>query len=398
MTLSTPLRRSPKASRTPARAVAAAAAALSLALAACGSDESTDSSAATLDTTPVAAAGDTVTIEDHWERSVEVPVDPERVVVLEWEGLVTKSMRIFGVESALVGVDTATKKMGYREELVPSIADAVDLGSPWSGVNYEQLANLDPDVVFLEAWVASEENRTMHQDVIDRIESLDVPVVVLISPSNFDEPDIATAWQHISITGEIFGKQAEAEELIDRLDAGLAMVTDRTADIPEDERTEVAYFATINYVMGEKSIQDYLLTEVVGADNVAGSGTFVPISEEQLLALDPDAMVVAGHEGYLDPAAIYEGRNAGLNWGALGELRVIQEERLVSLGYDEWRATVETPIALLKIAKVVYPDLFADVDVEQEEIDFYRDVYGMDEAEAIEAIEAQKFIGDLDVQ
>lgn len=413
MNLRTSLRRSAAGTRShPGSIATAAAAALvaSVALAACGSDTSAGS--ATPEASPVVAAGNateggpaegdaaegTVTIEDHWERSVDVPVDPERVVVMEWEGLVTKSMRIFGVESALVGVDTATKKMGYREELVPSITDAVDLGSPWSGVNYEQLAGLDPDVVFLEAWVASEENRTMHQDVIDRIESLDIPVVVLISPSNFDEPDIRTAWEHITITGEVFGKQDEAEALVERLDEGLSDVTERTADIPEEERADVAYFATINYLMGEKSIQDYFLTEVVGADNVAGAGTFVPVSEEQLLALDPDAMIVAGHEGYLDLSHIYEGRNAGLNWGALQELRAIDEEQLVALGYDEWRATVETPIALLKMAKLIYPDRFADVDVEQEEIDFYQDVYGMDEAAAREAIEAQKYVGDLEVQ
>ena len=345
-----------------------------------------------------AEASQVITIEDHWERTVEVPLNPERVVVMEWEGLVTKSMQIFGVADALVGVDTATNRMGYREELIPSIADAIELGSPWSGVNYEQLVGLNPDVVFLEAWVASEENRSMHQDVIDRIEGLGLPVVVLISPSNFDDPSIETAWEHIAITGEVFGMQQEAADLIARLNDGLSLITERTADIPESERTNVAYFSTINYVMGERSIQDYLLTEIVGANNVAGAGTFITISEEQMLALDPDAIVVAGHEGYLDTSVIYEGRSAGLNWGALQEMRAIQEERLVALGYDEWRATIETPIALLKIAAVVYPDLFADIDVEQEELDFYREVYGMDEAEAREAIAAQQYAGELEIQ
>lgn len=345
-----------------------------------------------------AQASQSITIQDHWERTVKVPVNPERVVVMEWEGLVTKSMQIFGVGEALVGVDTATKKMGYREELIPSIAEAVDLGSPWSGVNYEQLVSLDPDAVFLEAWVASEENRTMHQDVIDQIERLGFPVVVLISPSNFEDPNIDTAWEHITTTGEVFGKQQEAADLVARLNEGLALVTERTADVLESERTDVAYFSTINYVMGEKSIQDYLLTEIVGANNVVGAGTFVTISEEQMLALDPDAIVIAGHEGYLDTSTVYEGRSAGLNWGALQDMRAIQERRLVALGYDEWRATIETPIALLKIASVVHPDLFADIDVEREELDFYREVYGMDEAEAREAIEAQKYAGELEVQ
>ncbi|MEU4565200.1 ABC transporter substrate-binding protein [Micromonospora sp. NPDC023956] len=362
---------------------------LGLTLAGCGSDGAN---------TPAGPQAEPVTITDHWKRTVEVPADPKRVVVLEWEGLITKSMRIFGVEDTLVGVDTATKKMGYRAKLVPRIDRAEALGSPWSGVNYERLVGLEPDVVFLEAWVASQENRTLHQEVIDKIESLGVPVVVLLSPSNFDRPDIRTAWVHITITGAVFGKQAEAAKLVGRLQAGLDKVTARTRDIPEAERTPVAYFATINNVMGTKSIQSYLLTEIVGARNVAGAGTFVTVSEEKLLALDPAAMVVAGHEGYLDPALIHSGRHAGLNWANLAEMRAIKNRRLVALGYDEWRATVETPIALLKMAKLAYPDRFADVDVAAEEVAFYREVYGLDDQRAREAIEAQKYVGDLEVR
>jgi len=341
---------------------------------------------------------ETVQITDHWKRTVEVPVNPQRVVVMEWEGLVAKSMKIFGVEAALVGVDTATKKMGYREMLVPSISNAIDIGSAWSGVNYEQLAGLKPDVVFLEAWVASDENRAMHQEVIDKIETLGIPVIVLISPSNFDQPNISTAWEHITITGQVFGKQDEAARLVAHLEQGLNVVRERTKDIPEAEQTPMIFFSTANYVMGSKSIQSYFLTDIVRARNIAGPGTFVTISEEQLLALNPDAMVIAGHEGYLDLALVYAGKHVGLNWANLAEMRAIQEKQLVALGYDEWRATIETPIALLKIAKLAYPDRFADIDIEAEEIAFYREVYGLDEAQAKAAIEAQKYTQDLEVK
>ncbi|HMR67291.1 MAG TPA: ABC transporter substrate-binding protein [Anaerolineae bacterium] len=363
-------------------------------LAACGGS----GSAAPASEPAASSPSGTAKITDHWQRTIEVPRNPQRVVVMEWEGLVTKSMKIFGVESALVGVDTATKKMGFREKLIPSIATAIDIGSAWSGVNYEQLAGLDPDVVFLEAWVASDENRAMHQEVIDKIESLGIPVIVLISPSNFDQPNISTAWEHITIAGEVFGKQEEAARLVARLEQGLDIVRERTKDIPDTQRTPMVFFSTVNYVMGSKSIQAYLLTEVVGAKNIAGPGTFVTISEEQLLALNPEAMVIAGHEGYLDPALVYAGKHAGLNWANLAEMQAIKAKRLTSLGYDEWRATVETPIALLKIAKLAYPDRFADIDLEAEEIAFYREVYGFDEAQAKAALEAQKYIGELEVK
>jgi len=370
-----------------------------LLLTACGANPSAQPAPTAAVAVPSATTGtETVTLTDHWGRSVSVPVDPQRVVVMEWEGLVTKSMRIFGVDGTLVGVDTATKKMGYREMLVPSIASAVDIGSAWSGVNYEQLASLRPDVVFLEAWVASDENRAMHQQVIDTIESLGIPVIVLISPSNFDQPNISTAWEHITITGQVFGKQAEAAQLVARLEQGLDVVRERTQDIPEAERAQMVFFSTVNYVMGHKSIQSFFLTDIVHASNIVDEGTFVTISEEQLLALDPEAMVIAGHEGYLDLSLIYEGRHAGLNWANLAEMRAIQSNRLVALGYDEWRATVETPIAMLKVAALAYPERFADLDIAAEEIAFYREVYGMDEAQALAAIEAQKYIGEIEVK
>jgi len=380
--------------RLRAAGLVAALVALAALVAGCGSGSGSGSAAGS----GTASSSAPVKIKDHWERTVEVPANPQRVVVLEWEGLITKSMKIFGVDNTLVGVDTATKKMGHRAAVIPSIDKAVELGSPWSGVNYEQLAGLKPDVVFLEAWVASQENRAMHQEVIDKIDSLGIPVVVLISPSNFEQPNIKTAWEHITITGQVFGKQAEAVRLVERLNAGLEKVTSRTEDIPDAERTSVAYFATINNLMGTKSIQSYLLTDVVGARNVAGEGTFVTISEEKLLALDPDAMVLAGHEGYLDTSLVYAGKHAGLNWANLTEMRAIKNKRLVSLGYDEWRATIETPIALLKIAKLAYPNRFADIDVAAEEVAFYREVYGLDEPQAKAALEAQKYVGELEVK
>lgn len=205
-------------------------------------------------------------------------------------------------------------------------------------------------------------------------------------------------WEHITIVGDLFDKRDEADQLVARLEQGLNLVRERTQDIPEAEQTPMLFFSTANYIMGSKSIQSHFLTDIVRARNIAGTGTFVTISEEQLLALNPDAMVIAGHDGYLDLSLIYAGRHVGLNWANVGEMRAIKEQQLVALGYDEWRATIETPIALLKIAKLAYPDRFADIDIEAEEVAFYREVYGLDEAQARAAIAAQKFAGDLEVK
>jgi iron complex transport system substrate-binding protein len=335
-----------------------------------------------------------VNVTDQWNRAVEIDGPVERVVIMEWEGLIAKSMRIFGIDDRIVGVDDYAARQTFRRHIVPAVGEAVDIGSAWSGINYEQLAALNPDVVFLESWEDTDENRAMHATEVQRIENLGIPVVVLVSPSNFPEPTLENAWEYITIVGDVFGFQEEASALVSALEQRVQLVRERTADIPPDERADVVLFATVNYMMGVNSVQSYMLTEIVNANNLAGRGTFIPVAEEQLLSLNPDVLVVLGHDGWLDPQRIYAGEQAGLNWANLRGLTAISERRLVSLGYEEWRATIENAVGLLKMAAAVYPERFQDIDLEEEEIRLFMEVYGMDRAEAEEARQLQLWISE----
>lgn len=342
-----------------------------------------------------ATSPETVVVTDDFDREVKVPTSPERVAVLEWEGLVAKTLAILDAEDTVVAVDPATKDDPTRQVIVDSISEAAEVGSAWSGINYERLAAEAPEVVFLEAYVASEEDRTLHEEAVSTIEELGIPVVVFLSPSNFDEPDMSTAYSVIDMVGTVYDRTAETDKVVSQLRTGVDDVLSR---IPEDgQAPTVAMFATVAYLMGEKSIQHSLFATMLGAENVTGpgTGTFVPISEEQLLAADPDVLVLIGHEGYLSTEQVKDGENVGLDWSKVRDLRAVRESRMTALGYDEWRATIETPIALLKVAKALYPEEFADVDVAQRELAFYQEVFDLDAEQAKAAIEGQQFRADL---
>lgn len=342
-----------------------------------------------------ASAAGTVVITDHWKRAVTVPVNPKRVVVIEWEGLVSKSMQMLGVGDRIVGIDTPSKKEPFRNIVVPALGKADQLGTAFSGINTEALAALRPDVVFLEAWVASDKNRTLHEELVAKIERLKIPVIVMLSPSNFPEPRLDTAWQMIGFVGQVFGQTAKTDAIVARIQRGIALVTDRLKDVPESERPEVAIFASARYLLGEKSIQSAMVTGLLKAKNVVGQGTFVETSEEKLLALNPAHLVVIGHEGYIGREAILGGKQLGIDWGKVRTLRALQDQRLAVLGYDEWRATIETPVALLKMAAMLYPKRFADVDVAKEELAFYQDVFGLTPEQAQAAVKGQQYEGTL---
>lgn len=334
-----------------------------------------------------------IVLTDDFDREVEVPTTPEKIAVLEWEGLVAKTLAILGEDDTIVAVDPATKDDPTRKVIVEGINNAVEVGSAWSGINYEKLASVTPEVVFLEAWVASDEDRKLHQDAVAAIEKLGIPVVVFLSPSNFEKPDMASAYSVIDMVGTVYNRTADTDKVVDEMRIGIDEVLSR---LPKDgPAPTVAVFATVSYLMGEKSIQNSLFASLLGANNVAGPGTFVPISEEQLLAKDPDVLVLIGHEGYVSTDQVKDGKDIGLDWGKVRDLRAIRESRMTALGYDEWRATIETPMAMLKVAKVLYPAQFADVDIAERELAFYQDVFDLDTQEAAAAIEGQKFRADL---
>lgn len=335
-------------------------------------------------------------IEDMWGREVKVKDDVKTAVVMEWEGLVVKSMKLWGLEDNIIGVDNTTKNNPFRKSIVPAIDNLPAVGSPYSGVNYEEVAKLKPDVVFMELWVTNETEKEMHETAIKRIEDLGIPVIALLSPSCHETPNYETAWQFVRLVGEVYNKEEEGEKLISSLDSKLQLIKDRTSNLTEDEKADVIIFSTGSYVMGRGSIQSYFLTEILNANNLVEEDTdFIQISEEKLLTYDPDVLVVMGHDGYLSPSEIYEGKHIGLNWNNLKEFKPIKNKRLVSLGYDEWRATIENSVGLLKIAKTLYPDLFQDIDLEAEELKMYMKDYGFNKDDAIKMMEAQKFTGKL---
>ncbi len=337
-----------------------------------------------------------VTVTDMADRQVTIEGDMERVVIIEWEAMAAKTLKKMGLADTIVGIDDYAAKNTFRNYVIPEFANAKDIGSAWSGINYEALAELKPDVVFLELWVTSEDEQKLHDECIEKLESMGIPVVCFLSPSCFETPNIETAWQHIRLVGQVMNQEAEAEKIIQDIKDKVDLIRERTSKLSEDEKKDAIIFATANYVMGPDTVQSYFLTDIINANNMVKEGGFVNVSEEQLLKYNPDSLIIIGHDGYLDPSIVEEGKMCGINWGNVQEVSAIKNKNYICLGYEEWRDTLETPVTLLKMAKLVYPELFEDIDIEKEEINMYMNDYGMSEEEAKKAIEAQHYTGQLE--
>ena len=352
------------------------------------------------------------TVTDMRGKEVRIPKDPKRVVTLS-RGLVDSTMVVFGVEDKLVGYgecDRHVKAHNFnytfrgkeykcfsaRPEVnvYPRILELPYVGGSKAGINFETVANLNPDIVIMRAtvWTGNEnELKTMK-----RIESLKIPLVVLYEPDEVENPSEKVVYEEIKILGEVFDKQEKAQELVNFLKEKVSFVTEKTKDIPEEEKPTVLYFClsqtyrekgAAGAVHGINTIESIFLENIVNAKNAfRGTGRSM-MSSEQVLDLDPDLIVLPTCSGF-HPASELSIHGDFKN---LQDLRAIKEKRVYSLPYTSCRTErLEFPIPLMIEAKAAYPDRFADVNVFQWVLDYYKDMYNTDDDTAIQIMVSQR--------
>lgn len=368
-------------------------------------------------TISMGGANDYRTVVDSRGVSVEVPIGIERVVTISG-GLVEGVMTSLDEQDKIVGLghralrmkfnytyetidgDTYSYKNGMNPVtyLNPKMTK-LPLFADTNGINYESLAGLEPDLVIIRCGCGvlkypDDENT---QKTIDTIESLDIPVVVLYAPGFADELDTETISNEIRIIGQIFGKDQEAEELCHYLENQVDLVTERTNDIPDDEKQQVLILGLSSIardnggagnVMGTDTMESYFIEEVVNAKNAyQEKGWLTMISVEHILALNPDVIVLCTSYGYHPPNELY----SSTYYQNIQELDAIKNERVSVLPWTPSNGAkrLEYPIDVMVIAKASYPELFEDFDIGEWLLDFYQNVYNVDRETAKELRSAQ---------
>lgn len=362
-------------------------------------------------------AGGIRTVTDMRGRTVELPATIERVVVID-DGFVEGILYRFGMQDRVVGLGGAwikdytytfetTDGMTYEYKngmnpvryLIPELADLPVLVETGTAINYETLASLDPDVIILRegAWAFSAGSDEHLKKTITTIESLDIPLVILVGPPFQESPTIDHISEEIRLVGEVFSRKEDAGTLASYLDDLVKEIRKRTADIPDDEKPRMMQLGLsprarqgggAGMAWGGDTIESYFIEEIANAKNAyEGTGAFVVISTEQILALDPDVIVLPTAQGYHPASELY----TAPYYQNLQELTAVKNHRVYALPWTpyNWAKRLEYPIEAMVIAKAAYPDRFADVQVHEWVLEFYQTVYGVDEATAKELRSAQ---------
>jgi iron complex transport system substrate-binding protein len=212
------------------------------------------------------------------------------------------------------------------------------------------------------------------------------PLVIIKNAACSSPLSPDSVYSEIELLGEIFDKQDKARELTDFLKDEVNLASQRTEGIAEDEKPTVlvaALSGSADIAKGKLAtvLPDYdcatLYPEITGIKNAYTGEARAVMSAEQLIALDPDVIILVRGARW-KPSDLYENED----YKALQSIKAIKNKRVYSTGHMEYTrnmAGLEFPIEILIEAKAAYPEKFSDVNVGEQLTKHYKAVYDLNE-------------------
>ena len=226
----------------------------------------------------------------------------------------------------------------------------------------EEIVALAPDVVF-----GSNEN---YREMFDKV---NIPYINVMF-SNLEEMK-----KSIALTAEVLGDDspAIAEEYIAYLDEQVANITAVAETIADEDKATILHGdALANYTCdGGNTIIDEWITDV-GAVNVAAEGGIMgnkqTVTIEEFLIWNPEFIISGAGSAEVETI---------LNDETWADIQAVQDGNVYvnPKGVFTWdRYGVELALQLQWTAQLVYPDLFADLDIIKATQEFYTKFFDYD--------------------
>ena len=341
-----------------------------LSLAACGNKNSSS------DAEDTTQADGTHVIVDHLDNEVEVPNQVDKVVVCGVYPLPSVLTIFFDSADKIVGMPAPSMTAAQNSllgELYPEILNAKTDFIDGSTINIEELMKLEPDVVF---YGASE------PEVGEQLTNAGfTAVAVSVNKWNYDAIETLNHW--IELLSEIFPENDKTDIVADYSDKVYKMVQDRVKDLSDEERANAfflfKYDDTTMMTSGENFFGQWWC-DAIGAKNVANElkqDNQVAVSMEQVYAWNPDLIYITNFT-QATPDDLYNNAFAADDWSPVTAVANHNVYKMPLGMYRSYTPGVDTPITLMWLAKQAYPSLFEDIDITEETVKYYKEVFGVD--------------------
>lgn len=316
---------------------------------------------------------DYITITDHNDRLVTVPKNIERIAVVGIYPMPSFLAIFFDSADKIVAMpelSMTAAKNSILSELYPEILDAETNVANDDGINIEEMLKVAPDVVFYSA------NDTK---TYEKLTSAGIPAIA-ISVNKWDYNSIETTMQWIELLSQMFPKNDKTKIIDDYCTKIYNDVQNRISVLSDEERAKVFFLFKCNdksiMTSGDNFFGDWW-ADSIGTVNVAKEikgDNQQTVNLEQIYKWNPEIMFVTNFTEYF-PDDLYNNTAGPYNWSGISAVENKKVYKMPLGMYRSYTPGIDTPITLLWFAKTTYPDLFSDVDIVQETVKYYKEVF-----------------------
>lgn len=317
-------------------------------------------------------AAATRSIVDTDGRTVEIPDGELKIACLY--AYAGHGMTLLNTQDQIVALVEGLKR-DQLMQMKRADLDTLSVPSATGVINVEELIASGAEIALIRHSIALSGAET------EKMDKAGIPYVVI------DYTNIEEQKQSIQVLGEVLNRQEAAQAYLDFYEATIAMVQTRISDIPMEERVRV--YHSVNEATrtdAKGSIQEEVTT-LAGLINVSAEAgaamadekTFVTL--EEIYGWKPEAILANEHlvADYIRTDAKWQG------------LEAVQSGQVFTLpvGISRWGhpGSIETPMAVLYMAQLFYPEKFEDLDLVQFTKDYYQTYFELEfDSEEIEEI------------
>jgi iron complex transport system substrate-binding protein len=299
------------------------------------------------------------TITDMAGRHVSLPDKVNRIIPTFKP--VTLCLLSLGLQNKIVGIDSHSKRDKLTRAIFPEVTTLKGVGSKSTGLNFETIVSLKPDLVVLYA-------QKDGSVLAHRLETLGIASIIIL-PESFE--NVQKSLEVIALAA---GQPERAEKTVKVLDDMLAQVAGRIKTIPLSKR-KTGYFASPRGLFSTAAgnmLQDDIMSRA-GVINVAHElkGYFQDISPEQFITWNPDILILSRSLGRRTLERLSD--------PALSQVGAIRTKAVYRFPCNIAPWDFPSPLSALGtlwVAKKAYPDLFADTDMIKQSDRFHKKLFG----------------------
>ena len=296
-------------------------------------------------------------IHDHAGRLVFIDRPVERLISGFY--ISTSAIIALGLEDKLVGIEARADMRPIYALAAPQLLDLPNVGTA-RDFNMEAALALEPDLVVLPIRL---------RDAAEIMEELGVPVI-LVEPECPDK-----LIEMFTMISAAMGVRDRTISLIQSYERSLKEVAELTEGITD---RPVVYMGGVGTYLSTSPSGMYQssLIELAGGINAAGDieGTSrIEVSYEQLLAINPDVIIIP-------PEAAYTKEDI-LNNPQLVYLSAVQNGRIYHMpsSFEAWDSPVTSfPLGIRWLLSVLHEDVYPFEDMKEYAAAFHLEFFGVE--------------------